>query len=316
MCASSLTKLFFAKYKITTADNKGKDKRVKAYEWRAAAVENRLPIDQVAYVLCDIAGNLGSSSGYLGKISDRSKELYFNKQTVGQYLYSNIQKDPHFSTKNKVFYRQDYLDEFEAIWESQASFHPELTDELKKEIRDVVIFYQRRLKSQKGLISYCEFESRKVDVEINGRIVQKIRGCKVAPVSSPLFQEFRIWQKINNIIVTNKETGEQGTLEQDDKVRLAECLRVKDKLSDKEILKLLFKKPKDLEMNFKSIEGNETLGKLYSKFLEVVSLAGNSDYEYSKLRQEELMNILRTEFARNGLNTAALEYDPSLPKEE
>ena len=59
-----------------------------------------------------------------------------------------------------------------------------------------------------------------------------------------------MWQKINNIIVTNKETGEQGTLEQDDKVRLAECLRVKDKLSDKEILKLLFKKPKDLEMNF------------------------------------------------------------------
>lgn len=313
---SSLTKLFFAKYKITTADNKGKDKRVKAYEWRAAAVENMLPIDQVAYVLCDIAGNLGSSSGYLGKISDRSKELYFNKQTVGQYLYSNIQKDPHFSTKNKVFYRQDYLDEFEAIWESQASFHPELTDELKKDIRDVVIFYQRRLKSQKGLISYCEFESRKVDVEINGRIVQKIRGCKVAPVSSPLFQEFRMWQKINNIIVTNKETGEQGTLEQDDKVRLAECLKVKDKLSDKEIFKLLFKKPKDLEMNFKSIEGNETLGKLYSKFLEVVSLAGNSDYEYSKLRQEELMNILRTEFARNGFNTAVLEYDPSLPKEE
>lgn len=32
--------------------------------------------------------------------------------------------------------------------------------ELKKEIRDVVVFYQRPLKSQKGLISFCEFESQ------------------------------------------------------------------------------------------------------------------------------------------------------------
>ncbi len=313
---SSLSKLFFAKYKITTADNKGKDKKVKAYEWRAAAVERQLPIDQVAYVLCEIAGNLGSSSGYLGNISDRSKELYFNKQTVGQFLYANIQKNPHFSTKNKVFYRQDYLDEFEVIWEKQASFHPEMTADLKKEIRDVVIFFQRRLKSQKGLIGYCELESRKVDVVVNGKTIQKIRGCKVAPVSSPLFQEFRMWQKINNVIVTNKATGEQRPLEQEEKERLAETLRVKDKMSSNDILKLLFRKPKELEMNFKTLEGNETLTKIYSKFMEVLSLKEGMDYDYSKMRQEELMHTLKTGFIRNHFNIEILEYDPLLPKEE
>lgn len=313
---SSLSKLFYAKYKITTADNKGKDKKVKAYEWRSAAVERQIPIEQVAFVLCDIAGNLGSSSGYLGNISDRSKELYFNKQTVGQFLYANIQKDSHFSTKNKVFYRQDYLDEFEVIWEKQASFHPEMTADLKKEIRDVVIFFQRRLKSQKGLIGYCELESRKVDVVVNGKTVRKIRGCKVAPVSSPLFQEFRMWQKINNVIVTNKTTGEQRPLEQEEKERLAEELRVKDKMSSNDILKLLFKKPKELEMNFKTLEGNETLSKIYSKFMEVVSLKEGMDYEYSKMRQEELTHTLRTGFIKNHFNIEVLEYDPLLPKEE
>ena len=313
---TSLSKLFFAKYKITTADNKGKDKKVTAYQWRAGAVDRQLPIEQVAYVLCDIAGDLGASSGYLGNISDRSKELYFNKQTVGQFLYSGIQSDPHFSTKNQVFYRQDYLDEFEVIWEKQASFHPEMTEELKKEIRDVVIFYQRRLKSQKGLISYCELESRKVDVVVDGKTVQKVRGCKVAPVSSPLFQEFRMWQKINNVVVTNKETGERRLLEQEEKVTLSESLRVKVKMSDKEILKLLFRNHKELEMNFPAIEGNGTLTALYSKFLEVVSLAGGEDYEYSKRRPEELMHNLRTKFEKLRFNAAVLEYDPLLPKED
>lgn len=45
-------------------------------------------------------------------------------------------------------------------WGDISDRNKELTPELKKEIRDVVVFYQRPLKSQKGLISFCEFESR------------------------------------------------------------------------------------------------------------------------------------------------------------
>ena len=89
--------------------------------------------------LCDVNRDVNASSGYLGAISDRSKELFFNKQTVGQYLISELDKDSHFSVKNKVFYRQDYLNEFEAIWEKQSEYHPELTLDRKKLLRDVVI---------------------------------------------------------------------------------------------------------------------------------------------------------------------------------
>lgn len=83
-------------------------------------------------MISDVNGSISNSSGYLGEISDRSKELYFNKQTVGEFLISKLDNNPNYSLKNQVFYRQDYLDEFEKLWETQALYHPELTPELKK----------------------------------------------------------------------------------------------------------------------------------------------------------------------------------------
>lgn len=88
------------------------------------------------------------------------------------------------------------------LWEKQAVYHKELTEELKKEIRDIIIFYQRRLKSQKGLIGFCEFESRQIEVDIDGKKKIKTVGNRVISRSSPLFQEFKIWQILNNIEVT------------------------------------------------------------------------------------------------------------------
>jgi len=71
-------KNFLGKYKIYTADNKGKEKKVVSYMWRKDALTKQLPIEQVAYVIADISGSIKNSSGYLGEISDRSKELIFN----------------------------------------------------------------------------------------------------------------------------------------------------------------------------------------------------------------------------------------------
>ena len=113
-----------------------------------------------------------------GEISDRSKELYFEKKTVGQYLYDRLRQNIHSGLKNQVFYRQDYLDEFERIWETQAKYHQELTPELKAEIRDTIIFYQRRLKSQKHLISFCEFESEEREFVIDGKTKTRRIGSK------------------------------------------------------------------------------------------------------------------------------------------
>ena len=101
------SKTFLGRFKIYTADNKGKDKRLQDYKWRVAALTQKLSESEMAYVISDLNGAISNSSGYLGAMSDRSKELYFNKQTVGQYFMNNLAVNPHFSVANRVFYRLD-----------------------------------------------------------------------------------------------------------------------------------------------------------------------------------------------------------------
>ena len=78
------SKIFLARYSIYTAQNKEKDKRMQAMKWRSDALIRKLDIEQLAYVICDLNGFINNASDYLGKISDRSKELYFQNLTVGQ----------------------------------------------------------------------------------------------------------------------------------------------------------------------------------------------------------------------------------------
>ncbi|MEQ8239473.1 MAG: type II CRISPR RNA-guided endonuclease Cas9, partial [Cyclobacteriaceae bacterium] len=264
--------LFWKTYQFNTAENKGKreERKLQAYQWRSEAISKQLGKEEVAYVITEINNDLNKSSGYLGAISDRSKELYFNKETVGQYLYKQLLHNPHTRLKNQVFYRQDYMDEFETIWETQAKFHSELTKELKEEIRDIVIFYQRKLKSQKGLISFCEFESS--EIVVDGK--RKTIGMRVAPKSSPLLQEFKIWQLLSNLEFRNKETKEKLKLNLEAKETLFEELNLKGNLSASKVVELLGHKSKDWELNYKTIEGNRTNKSLYEAYLKILELEG------------------------------------------
>jgi CRISPR-associated endonuclease Csn1 len=64
-------------------------KKIQAYKWRSEALSKQLDKEQMAYVLTEINNNLNNSSGYLGAISDRSKELYFNHE-IAQFLFHQI----------------------------------------------------------------------------------------------------------------------------------------------------------------------------------------------------------------------------------
>lgn len=285
--------VFWGRYKFNTAENKAKtreDKKLQAYEWRSTAPIKQLTKEEVAYVITEINNDLNKSSGYLGAISDRSKELYFNKQTVGQYLYKQLQKNPHTRLKGQVFYRQDYMDEFETIWETQAKSHPQLTKALKEEIRDIIIFYQRKLKSQKGLISFCEFESKEIELDKNGQKIKKRIGLRVAPKSSPLFQEFKIWQVLNNLEFKNKETKEIFVPDQEAKQLLFDELNIKGNLKTTEVIKLLGRKSKDWEANYSVLEGNRTNKALYDSYLKIAELEGY-DEDLFKLSESDEINV-------------------------
>ena len=291
---------------------KGKDLVKENYKWRVKALSEKLSLEELAVVLQKINGNLKGSSGYLGNISDRSKELYFNNITIGQCLVSIIDKNPNQSLKNIVFYRQDYLDEFERIWTAQAEFHPELTADLKNEIRDIVIFYQRPLKSQKGLVSICELEGEEKEITVNGKKKIKIIGPKVCPKSSPWFQEFKIWQIINNLKVNG------NFLEQEDKEKLAQELSIKEKLSKSDVLKLLYgKNIKGIDLNFKEIEGNRTQAALFNAYARILEVTGHIEAEeILKKSSADIMKTVTEVFTGLGYNTDILCFDTTLPDSE
>lgn len=319
-------------------DTKGNELKLENYRWRVQALSEQLNPEIVAIVLQEINGQISASSGYLGAISDRSKQLYFNRQTVGQYLMSELEKDPNVSLRNRVFYRQDYLDEFDRIWEKQAEFHEELTVELKKEIRDIIIFYQRRLKSQKGLISFCEFEKREVVVEEDGRKKNKTVGCRVIPRSHPLFQEFKIWQTLNDIEVfawdkqSKRKKADKSSilfdnsedallvegkrfLYQEEKELLAKELFVKESMKKAEVLKLLFENYQELDLNFKQIDGNHTGFALFSAYSKMIEKYGYEPVDF-KRSADEIIEKLETIFTNLGWNTELLSIDLSKEDKE
>lgn len=313
---------FWGKYKFNTAENKGarKEKILKAYEWRNKAISEKLEKEEAAYVITEINNNLHNSSGYLGAISDRSKELFFNKQTVGQYIYKQLQENPHTRLKNQVFYRQDYLDEFEEIWNCQKQFHSELTDQLKTEIRDITIFYQRKLKSQKNLISFCEFESQEKIINEHKKTI----GLKVTPKSSPLFQEFKIWQVLHNLEFKNKTTKEVFVPDEEVKQQLFNELNLKGNLSASEAIKILGYKSKDWEANYSVLEGNRTNKALYNAYLKILEIEGY-DEDLLKLSNKdeitvseltisasELKRMVKSIFSTLNINPAILDFDAEL----
>lgn len=295
-------------------EGKRDEQRKENYLWRANALSDKLDLEYLVIVFQEINKQINNASGYLGNISDRSKELFFNKQTVGQYLISRLNEDPHYSLKNKVFYRQDYLDEFERIWETQAKYHKELTPELKKEIRDVVIFYQRPLKSQKGLISFCEFESRKIEVEVDGKKKIKTIGCRVCPKSSPLFQEFKIWQRLNDVEVSGITYGKRR-LQQEEKELLFAELNYKEKLSKNEVLKIL-EKQKDVDINFKELDGNRTQAELFKAYQAIAERSGHDVGDLSKKSAKEMIDCISNIFGTIGINTEILSFNSDLEGKE
>lgn len=306
------------------------EKKIERYLWRSEAVKKQLDFENLAVVFQEINSNLNNSSGYLGAISDRSKELYFNNQTVGEYLYQQLKTNPHTKLKNQVFYRQDYLDEFEKIWETQSKYHRELTKELKDEVRDIIIFYQRKLKSQKGLISICEFENREMEITdvstgSTGKIKKKTVGLKVAPKSSPLFQEFKIWQVLNNLEFQNIETKEIFPIDLEFKQSIFDEVNIKGRLSAKDVLDIVGYSGKEWKTNFKDIEGNNTNENLYTAFLKIIANEGkefpkefkmtiDDEIKVSKIHSSAkvVKEFVKEKLSELGLDISILEFNPEL----
>lgn len=156
------------------------------------------------------------------------KDIEKEHLTISEYYLQNIRKDRNYPVKQRIVDRKFYQDEFKAIWQKQNEFYKkEFEDKLKiSEIADTfythnkeknkelkgkylfhlffndIIYYQRGLKSQKGLLANCQYESKSYKTK-DGET--KSVGVQVTSRSSPSFQEFRIWQTIHNLKIIKKE---------------------------------------------------------------------------------------------------------------
>lgn len=116
---------------------------------------------------------------------------------LGEYFYK-IYGSGH-KIRNRYTSRIDhYKKEFDAICRKQS-----LDDSLKEQL-EKAIFFQRPLKSQKGLVGKCTFEKSKA-------------RC---PVSHPRYEEFRMWAFINNIRVKTYSDNDLRPLTETEVVKI------------------------------------------------------------------------------------------------
>lgn len=239
---------------------------IELYALRDKALKQELSLSEIGRILLHLNQKRGYKSSrkedaktensdkkskeseYLGGINSRSAELKERGITVGQKLYfdflenfnNNQQQIVSLSIKNKIYPREDYITEFNAIWDFQSKFHPNLlTENNKIKIRDEIIYMQRPLKSQKGLISICEFEGRKVKVNKEGKEQEKFIGPRVAARSNPLAQLSKIWESINTLTLDSKDSQTKRIPSIEEKQKLFELLNNSEKIGIKDIRKIL-----------------------------------------------------------------------------
>ncbi|TRX11340.1 type II CRISPR RNA-guided endonuclease Cas9 [Flavobacterium gawalongense] len=182
-----------------------------------------------------------------GKIKDISQAMIDGDfKTLGQYFFSLYNKS---KIRNQYTSREEhYLEEFNIICKIQG-IGEIIADELLPEkkynglAKDLykAIFFQRPLKSQKGLIGKCSFEKSKT-------------RCAI---SHPDFEEYRMWTYLNTIKIGTQSEKTLRFLSLEEKQSLIpKFLRKKDNFNFEDLAKELI--PKGETFNFyKSSKANE-----------------------------------------------------------
>ena len=83
-------------------------------------------------------------------------------------------------------------------------------------------------------------------------------------------------------------------------------------MSKNEALKLLFKNYKELDLNYKEIEGNRTMAALIKACQTIIDMSGHGEYDFSKMQAKDVMHIIETIFNGLGFNTDILHFDASV----
>ena len=168
--------------------------------------ENRYTLGRALYHLAQRRGFLSnrkeaaqSEDGVVKEdIKNLSKSIADAGCTyLGEYFYMLYRQKGKIRCTH-TSRNEHYLKEFEAICDKQR-----LSPELRKALH-YAIFFQRPLKSQKGLVGKCTFEKHK-------------SRC---PISHPRFEEFRMLSFINNIRIQRSDDAEPRPLSKEEREQI------------------------------------------------------------------------------------------------
>lgn len=256
-----------------------------------------LELGRIFYHLAQRRGFLSNSrsasaSGEAGVIFDgkdgkigihATEERIADQHTLGAYLHSILPEEGEVfqngreRVRNRYTTRQMYMDEFDEIWKVQATYHPELTDATKLQFggrkkdgdkEDGILFYQRPLRSQKHLVGKCSFEPTKTK----------------CPSSAVPFERFRVYQWVNTVECNLKRISPE------EREKMAEKLFSKEKMSFKELRKVIGKEDSSYQFNYKdddSIVGTHTISNLSNK-----KFFGTKWFEFTDQEQDEIWHVL------------------------
>lgn len=278
-------------------------------------------------------------------------------KTVGEYIYDALLVNPKQKIKGRLVRtveRKYYRDELVKILNSQKRFIPELSDDSLYEacinelygandayrnsisgrgftylLTDNLIFYQRPLKSKKSLIDDCPYETHTYKDKETGE--EKTVGVKCIAKSNPIYQEFRLWQFVDNLRIYERQKAVDGLLRTDvdvtddfissadDRVRIFNALNDRENIKQDTLLGsvLNISKPKGKDTVYpyrwnyvedKTYPCNETRGQM----LKYLDKAGVSRDFLTPQIETSLWHILFSvedkQEIKQALNTFAMKH--------
>lgn len=280
----------------------------KPYELRKRALDEALTLEELGRIFIQLSKRRGfkssrksgndedSEKGKLYKGDDKADKKGISElqnevenggfRTIGEYFAS---LDPHeLRIRNRYILRSQYLQEFDEIWKSQLRFHPEIEKPTTYEsvvrnhskarqqerwkdktlydfLKEYVIYFQRPLKSQKGNVGKCTLEPK----------------SSRSPKSALVFQEYRIWDKLNSIRIIGLNRN-LDPLTFEEKQKAYQKLSVSKEQTISQLMKL-WRLGEGFSCNYDEktvIKGNITAHALINVFgLEVWQALSNTEKE-------------------------------------
>lgn len=236
------------------------------YQFRAKGLDEKISLYEFGRVLFHINQRRGFKSNRKtgkakedGKVAKEAGELEqkiagAGCRTLGEY-FSSVNPEEN-RIRAQYTFRSMYEEEFDKLWDKQLEYYPKtLTEELRKKIRDEIIFYQRQLKPADELIGECELE----------------QGEKRCPRGDWYARRFRILQDVNNLKIYNVDGSESKLTDEQRQVLLEELSKKKEMKFDaiRKKLGLLERQEFNLEQagKVKSLKGDVFAAAMRSKKL-------------------------------------------------